>query len=122
MKERGSATIVAAGLLAVTMAVGLGLLAAVQLVTARALAVTAADAAALAAAPMTFPPLASGTTPVAGARSLAAANHARLIRCVCPIIESFEPRSVEVVVEVPVRLVVFGRVLVRAASRAEFVP
>lgn len=122
IRERGLATILALALVLVVLGAGLALLAAVQLVTARARAVTAADAAALAAAPATFPPLLSEAAPDQLASELAAANGARVLRCQCPVVESFDPRTVEVEVAVATRIVVVGEVEIRAVSRAEYVP
>lgn len=102
--------------------VGVAVVAATQVVRARATAVTAADAAALAAAPVTFPPVSEGRSPVSVARSIAAANGARLVGCRCPSLATFAPRRVEVVVEVPVQVLLIGARTVRAASAAEFVP
>ncbi len=121
-RERGSATILALALVLVVIATCLTLLAAVQLVTARARAITAADAAALAAAPATFPALADSATPIEVAAELAAANGARLLECRCSVVETFEPRQVEVEVVVATRIAIVGEVEVRAASRAEYVP
>ncbi|MGH8924967.1 MAG: Rv3654c family TadE-like protein [Acidimicrobiia bacterium] len=121
-RERGSATILALALVLVVIATCLALLAAVQLVTARARAITAADAAALAAAPATFPALADSATPIEVAAELAAANGARLLECRCSVVETFEPRQVEVEVVVATRIAIVGEVEVRAASRAEYVP
>lgn len=120
--ERGSATILALALILIIIATGLALLAATQLVTARTRAVIAADAAALAAAPATFPPLANGQSPAAVAAELAMANGARLLACRCPTVESFEPRTVEVELAVSTRVALVGIVAVRASSRAEYVP
>ena len=120
--ERGSATVLALALVFFVIAIGLAVLAAVQLVTARVRAVTAADAAALAAAPATFPALSAGETPSALAAEMAAANGARLLRCLCPVMKSFDPRDVEVEVAVATRVAIVGEVEVRAASRAEYVP
>lgn len=120
--ERGSGTILALALMMVIMVVGLALLAAVQVVTARARAVTAADAAALAAAPLTFPALTGGERPEEAAFVAAAANGSRLLVCSCPILETFDPRSVQVEVETTTRVVIVGEVKVRASSRAEYVP
>jgi secretion/DNA translocation related TadE-like protein len=119
--ERGSATVLALALVLVIIGVGLAVVAATQLVTARTRAVLAADAAALAAAPMTFPPIAD-QTPEQAAGEFAGANGARLLRCVCPIIDSFDPRAVEVEVRLPTRVVVVGQVELGAVGRAEFIP
>ncbi|HEX2420617.1 MAG TPA: Rv3654c family TadE-like protein [Acidimicrobiia bacterium] len=121
-RERGSGTILALALVLVVFASGLALLAAAQLVTARARAVTAADAAALAAAPATFPALANDARPEQLAAALAQANGARLLRCLCPTVESFDPRHVEVEVAVATQIAIVGGVEVRAVSRAEYVP
>ena len=92
------------------------------LLAARLQAATAADAAALAAAPVTFRPFGAAAGPAEEARRLAAVNGARLSRCVCPIDSSWEARSVDVVVERVANLIGFGAVTVRASSRAEFDP
>jgi hypothetical protein len=101
--------------------VGLAVVAATQLVTARTRAQLAADAAALAAAPMTFPPIAD-MSPDQAAATLASANGAQVWSCACAIVEDFEPRSVEVEVSLATRVVLVGEVEIRAASRAEFIP
>jgi secretion/DNA translocation related TadE-like protein len=121
-RERGSATILALALVFIVIVSGLALLAVAQLVTARARAVTAADAAALAAAPATFPALSNDAGPDQLAAELARANGARLVRCLCPMVESFDPRAVEVEVAVAAQIAIVGGVEVRAVSRAEYVP
>jgi hypothetical protein len=85
-------------------------------------AATAADAAALAAAPVTFRSFGSGTHPRGEAARYAGANGAALISCVCPVDRSWRKRVVEVVVETRLRLSLFGHRTVRAIGRAEFVP
>ncbi|CAN5121899.1 hypothetical protein BH18ACT5_BH18ACT5_11240 [soil metagenome] len=121
MRERGSATILALALIFAIVGVGLAAVAATQIVTARTRAVLAADAAALAAAPMTFPPLAD-RSPLAAATELAAANGAVVVGCSCVTVEDFVARSVEVEVMLPTRVVLVGDIEVMAVSRAEFVP
>ncbi|MFN2485843.1 MAG: Rv3654c family TadE-like protein [Acidimicrobiia bacterium] len=121
MRERGSATILALALLLMIVAVGLAIVAATQIVTARTRAVIAADAAALAAAPMTFPPL-GVQTPLAAAIDFAAANGAVVTSCSCPVVDTFDPRSVEVEVRLATHVILVGDVAVSAVSRAEFVP
>ena len=103
------------------IAVGLAVVAAAQIVAARTRAVLAADAAALAAAPMTFPPIAE-QSPLAAASEWAAANGAVVVGCRCPTVDTFDPRAVEVEVRLPTRVVLIGEVFVQATSRAEFVP
>lgn len=85
-------------------------------------AATAADAAALAAAPVTFRPFGARGSPVAEAARLAAANGSRLVWCACSVDTGFARREVEVVVTARVDLVLLGSRWVRASSRAEFIP
>ena len=85
-------------------------------------AATAADAAALAAAPVTFRPFGARGSPVAEAARLASANGTRLVWCACSVDPGFATREVEVVVTARVDLVLFGSRRVRASSRAEFNP
>lgn len=82
----------------------------------------AADAAALAAAPVTFSPFGSAGSPVGEAARFASANGARLVSCRCPVDPSWARREVEVVVGVQVELIVFGAIEAQARSLAEFVP
>jgi hypothetical protein len=91
-------------------------------ITAGLQAATAADAAALAAAPQTFRPFGTGATPRVAAARYAAANGAELISCSCAIDGSWRSRVVEVVVARRVDLVLLGRRVVRALGRAELVP
>ncbi len=85
-------------------------------------AATAADAAALAAAPLTFRGFGSSTGPRREAARLAAENGSRLVSCACRIDASWRGRTVAVVVERRVSLLLFGRRRVRAIGRAEFIP
>ena len=122
VSERGSGSLLAVVAMALVTFVAVLVIAATQIVTARSRAVAAADAAALAAAPMTFPPIAGDRWPVNEASTLARANGARLVSCVCFRLATFEPRQVEVTVAVSVDLPLLGLRWVRASSAAEFVP
>jgi hypothetical protein len=82
----------------------------------------AADAAALAAAPVTFAPFGATGTPEQEAARFARLNGSRLVRCRCPIDRSWRSRTVSVVVERPVAIPLVGRVTIRASSRATFEP
>ncbi len=88
---------------------------------ARLHAAASADAAALAAAPETFPRV-SRQTPGAAASRIAAANGVELETCRCRVDPSWRSRRVEVVVVHSVELVVLGRQEVRAHGSAEFSP
>ena len=122
MSERGAGSVLAIAAIALVTLVAVVVLAATQIVTARSRAIAAADAAALAAAPMTFPPVAGNRSPVDEALALAEANGARLVSCVCSLLATFEPRQVEVTVAVSVDLPLLGLRWVHASSAAEFVP
>ena len=89
---------------------------------ARMRATTAADAAALAAAPVTFLPFGATGSPAQEAGRFARLNGASLVSCRCPIDRSFATRSAEVRVAVSVGLPLLGSVTVEATGRAEFAP
>ena len=82
----------------------------------------AADAAALAAAPVTFRPFGAKGTPAREAARFASLNGARLVRCVCPVDASWNPRTVAVTVARSVSVLGIGNVTVRATARATFEP
>jgi hypothetical protein len=120
--ERAAAGILLLGVVGVVLvlAMGLGLVGAY--LRARVEAGAAADAAALAAAPVTFMPFGATGTPTDEAARFAAANGAVLLSCVCPFDPSWEARTVRVEVARTVGLGPLGSMTVRATSRAEFVP
>ena len=91
----------------------------VSVYSARIRAQTAADAAALAAAPATFAP---DTTPREAARRLAEANGARLVLCRCRVDLRPYARVVTVKTEVVARLWWWKDIRVPAEARAEFTP
>ncbi len=101
---------------------GVGLAAVGSWLRTRTEANAAADAAALAAAPVTFLPFGAQGTPAEEAARFAAANGARLVWCVCPPNPTWDPRTVEVEVEIQVRVWPLGTLAVRGRGRAEFVP
>jgi hypothetical protein len=82
----------------------------------------ASNAAALAAAPVTFRPFGAADGPASEAARFATMNGARLVRCTCPIDESWNARTVEVVVVRVIALPVIGSVRIPAMSRATFEP
>ncbi len=82
----------------------------------------AADAAALAAAPVTFQPFGASGTPAQEAARFAAANGASLVSCRCPIDRSWETRTVVVVVARNVSIPGIGEISITATSRATFAP
>lgn len=122
MNERGSVTVLAVGIVALIAVLGLMLGVAGQFLAARGQAQAAADAAALAAAPVTFRQFGSTVGPAGEAARLASANGARLVRCDCPIDRSFAVRVAEVEVVRDVSLILLGNRPVRAVAAAEFAP
>ena len=118
MNERGSATLVALAIITGLVLVAAGLAALTRLVATHVQATAAADAAALAAAPLTFLP----GDPRSEAWEYAANNGARLTACRCGSDSSFRSRVVMVEVSKEVDVPVFGELTVRARAAAEFDP
>lgn len=118
MRERGTSTVLAAALVGLLGLVAIGLVATGRVVAAYFQATAAADAAALAAAPLTF----LGGDPEAEAAEFAEANGASLVRCLCPLDRSLRARTVRVEVAGNVDLPVFDDLTVRARAAAEFDP
>lgn len=122
MSERGSVSVVMLGLIGLLAVLGLMLGTAGHYLSVQGRVQAAADAAALAAAPVTFHPFGSAGNPVAEAARFAAANGGRLLRCVCSIDRSWNARIVEVEVSQEVNFIGLGRREIRARAAAEFVP
>lgn len=122
MRDHGSASVLILGMVGLTVVLGLMLGTAGHYLSVRSQAQAAADAAALAAAPVTFRPFGSEGDPAAEAVRLANANGAQLVRCVCQIDRSWAVRIVEVEVAWEIDLIGLGRREVRAVAAAEFVP
>jgi hypothetical protein len=122
MNDRGSAAVLLAGVAGVVLLLAAVLGAAGAYLRARVEAVAAADAAALAAAPVTFLPFGAEGNAAEEAARFAAANGARLLSCICPLDPSWEPRTVTVRVAREARLWLLGSVAVTAIGRAEFFP
>jgi hypothetical protein len=114
-------TIAMTSALAVTAVLAIAVAGLGTVYAARAQAVAAADAAALAAAVATYPP-ARADSPYESARQIAAQNGAVIIECRCPRDGGLAVRTVQVATAVTVVVPVFGEVVVRASSRAEFDP
>jgi hypothetical protein len=82
----------------------------------------AADAAALAAAPVTFRPFGAAGSPAREAARYAAINGATLVSCQCPLDPSWDARTVTVQVVRRVDIPGIGVWHVTATSRATFEP
>lgn len=116
--ERGSATVLILAVLAALLvaAMTVGVLAQGQVAAVRAQ--TAADAAALAAAPATF----RGDDPARLAREYANANGAELVDCACLADPSWQTRRATVTVRVPLSVWVLQSVHITRSATAEFRP
>lgn len=120
--EQGSVTVVTVGVIAVGLLLVVGLVAVGQLAAGRIQATNAADAAALAAAPVTFRPFGAEGSPLDEAAIFAAANGAEVVACRCPLDSSYAQRTVTVTVQIEVDVVGYWGVTIRATSSAEFRP
>ena len=116
--EQGSATVFVMSMLGALLLAGSGIGVLAQGQVAAIRAQTAADAAALAAAPETF----FGGDPATLAREYAHANGATLIVCECPVDSTWQTRRVTVTVRVPLAIWTLGGVGVSRSAIAEFVP
>ena len=120
--ERGSAAVLLLAVAGLVIVLTIGVADVGLALAGRLQAAAAADAAALAAAPVTFRPFGAEGSPASEAGRLAAANGSVLTSCRCPIDRSWRRRVVKVDVERRVALLGFGAITVRASSRAEFAP
>lgn len=118
--ESGAATVVATGVVLAAAILALVLADIGVVLRARTEAATAADAAALAAAPLTF--LDTGVAPTEEAERFAARNGAALVSCSCRVDRSWNPRTIAVVVETRAETLLAGGVELVVSSRAEFAP
>jgi len=119
--ERGS---VAVGVATIGMVsvLAIGVAAVGTAIAAHSQMSNAADAAALAAAPVTFRPFGARGTPAQEAARFAAANGGNLLRCDCAVNRTWDPRTVTVVVGKEVSILGIGTVQIKAVSRATFEP
>lgn len=122
MNDRGSLAVVVAALAGATLVVTVLVAGAGQAAAGRIRAQSAADAAALAAAPATFRSFGGSGSPSGEAASVAAANGASLVRCDCPSDASYAARTVVVEVAVEADILVIGSRTITASAAAEFAP
>jgi hypothetical protein len=122
VNDRGGAAVLLVAVVGVALLLSAVLGAVGSYLRARVEAVAAADAAALAAAPVTFLPFGAKGTPAEEAALFAAANGARVLSCACPVDPSWESRTVTVRVARDLHLWPLGALTVTAVGRAEFVP
>jgi threonine dehydrogenase-like Zn-dependent dehydrogenase len=121
--ERGSIAIVLVAVIGLIAVLTAALGGVARVVAAQHTAQMAADAAALAAAPVTFRQTNPNESALVAAGRLAVANGGRLVDCFgCAADPSWKPRIVEVTVAVDVDLPALGPSSVSAVAAAEFDP
>lgn len=120
--ETGAAALAVVGAVVVVLLLAMWMSALAIAMRGYQAATTAADAAALAAAPVTFLPFGAKGSPGQEAARFVVLNGAEMVWCRCEIDRTFEPRTVEVRVRTTVQLPILGMRHVEAIGRAEFVP
>ncbi|MDE0642561.1 MAG: hypothetical protein OXH95_00275 [bacterium] len=120
--DRGGITIFAIGIVVFALVLVAGLAAAGQVLIARDRVFTAAEAGALAAAPVTFRPFGASGSAAEEAAKIVRANGARLVKCVCPPNPLYDPRTVTVTAEVTVEVLGWREMRLEATAAAEFRP
>ena len=120
--ERGSVTVAAVGALTLGFLLVVGLAGIGQLFIARSKVVAAAEAGALAAAPVTFRPFGASGSATAEAAKLVRANGAELTRCSCTHDPGYDPRTAIVTARMTVAVLGFREVTLEATAAAEFRP
>lgn len=120
--QRGIATVLVAALLAVGALLSMMMVDVARVTAARAQLTAAADAAALAAAPVTFSSFGMDTEPRAAATSIASANGATMVSCICPVDRTWSARTAVVVVAATVDLLFIKSIRLEASAAAEFRP
>lgn len=118
-REKGAITVLAPVVVGIVLIFGVVLWDVTALLSARLRAQTAADAAALAAAPVTFT---LDSLPREVAKRLTEANGARLVWCRCRVDLRPVARVVSVKTETVAKLWLWEDVGVSAVARAEFDP
>ena len=120
--DRGSATLAAVGVLALALVLAAGVTAIGQMSIARNRVTAAAEAGALAAAPVTFRPFGATGSATDEAARLVRANGARLLRCDCRPDRAYNPRTVAVTATVTVDVLGLWEMSMEATAAAEFRP
>jgi hypothetical protein len=120
--QRGASSLLAVAATGLAIVLAALVLDVALLVGHRLQMAAAADAAALAAAPVTFRGFGTTLSPRGEAAAIARANGARLVTCACAVDTSLRVRSVRVVVAADAHLLFFGRQRVTAESVATYTP
>ena len=120
--ERGSVsvlvvTVLTLGFLLAVAVTGIG-----QVLVARERLITAAEAGALAAAPVTFRPFGASGSPGAEADRLVRSNGAELVRCYCSYDPQYNSRTVTVTARLAVTVLGLREIDLEYTAAAEFRP
>jgi len=122
LSERGSVSVIVAVIVPGLVIAGMGIAALGQVIVGFERAVSAAEAAALAAAPVTFRSFGTDGTASEEAARVAAANGGVLADCSCPQDGTWATRIVRVEVRMEVDVIIFGPITLTRQARAEFSP
>lgn len=120
--DRGSVTVLAVGVLVLALVLAAGVTAVGQVAIARNRVTAAAEAGALAAAPVTFRPFGATGSATDEATRLVRSNGAELVRCDCRPDSGYDPRTVVVTATLDVDVLGLRGVSIEATAVAEFRP
>ncbi len=120
--DRGSVTVLAVGALVLALVLAAGVTAIGQVLIARNRVIAAAEAGALAAAPVTFRPFGATGSATDEAARLVHSNGAALVRCECRPNRRYGPRTVVVTAVANVHVLGLREMSVEATAAAEFRP
>ena len=120
--DRGSVTLFAIGAVVLGLALMVGVTAVSQVLIARNRVIAAAEAGALAAAPVTFRPFGAGGSAVDEAARMVGSNGATMVRCDCSPDPGYARRTVTVTAMVMVSVLGLRETRMEATAVAEFRP
>ncbi|MDE0376727.1 MAG: pilus assembly protein TadG-related protein [bacterium] len=120
--DRGSVTVFAIAAIVLALVLMAGATAVGQVLVARNRVIAAAEAGALAAAPVTFRPFGATGSAIDEAARLVRSNGATLVRCDCAPDRRYGPRTVVVTARTDVDVLGLREVSVEATAAAEFRP
>ncbi len=115
-------TVLMASVLVLGLTLTLGLGAIGQVLVARNRVLTAAEAGALAAAPVTFRPFGASGSAAEEAARIVRANGAIMVSCLCPHDRSYESRTATVTAQLNVAVLGLSDLTLRGTAVAEFRP
>ena len=113
---------VVAGILVLGLVLTATVVGVAQIVIAGSRVMTAAEAGALAAAPVTFRPFGAAGSATSEAASLVEGNGAEMVSCSCPPDPRYGPRTAIVTARVTVAILGLRRFTLEATAGAEFRP